>query len=245
MINQVHCLCLDKRQNLWPKIEEDCERLTGLKVNKFIVGDGKNKNLKYDYVDSKDKSLWNLLKSPAQHSYLGHANAFLAHKQLFSKIYEKYRPKNAWNVPNKGNILFLEDDCLFLNRFEEIYNNEDIQDFLSQKDFDILFLGWWKKFYKVDSVDGNLIEQAWCDDKKFGITRELSTTHNKISGLHGAVINSSFLKVLANVERGPIDSFINENLDKYRVFYIYPKIIHTISTWSYCENHDEPRSELE
>ena len=209
------CLCLDKRKELISQLEEQVNRLLGLTLNKFWCGDGKDSDIHYDKIDIEiDPSQY--MNAPGRNHY----NAFLSHKKLFREASK-----------NGETILFLEDDAYIIESRISLF--EEIEKFIREMDFDALYLGWWQEKYPGDSSDCDEYEEGWLKGD-FGVKRAINQYVN-ICGLHGVVLSSKFAAKLSKAPYGPIDSFINSNLENFKIYYLYPKLIHTKNVYSFCE----------
>jgi hypothetical protein len=219
-IDAVYSLCLDKRQHLIPALEKQVNEYLGMPLNKFWCGSGEDKSITYDRVDTA-------VPAGVRMDAAGkaHYNAFECHKKIFRKA-----------LTLNQTILALEDDSYLIpSRFKKVFFSEKVQEAIDDpKSFDALYLGWWQEKYPGDSSDCNEHEQEWKENEVFGVKRARPQYVN-ICGLHGVVLSKNFLPKLIVANRGPIDSYINHNLERFKIFYTYPKIIHTLNTYSFCE----------
>lgn len=215
-IDAAVCLCLDKRENEWRNLIEQGKQFN-LDIHPFICGDGSCKDLVYSKVDEKDPdvSMWGYGRPGyKQHHY----NAFKCHQKIISLA--KYAQFN--------NILILEDDAYITDRFSEVLNNLEKINAIPEQ-FDILYLGWWVG-HETDQMNESL-ETLWNDNKICGIRKAY-----QIGGLHGALINSSMFDTILNMQPiDPIDCQLNKIHRNINSYYIFPKVIHTKTTYSYCE----------
>ena len=239
MIKTIHMLSLDKRKEFWPKIEQDCKEILGLEINKFICGDGTDTTLKYDHIDSKDDSLWNYLVRPATHSYRMHANAFLCHKKMFTRILQTISQDEM-----DTKFIFLEDDIYWIkNRWNSL--SEYGWDYIKNGEYDILFLGWQAKEHPNDLSDDLESVEAYWRLTGQGDIAKCTKDGPRVSGFHAVVLNGYSIAHLAQLNKGPVDSYINEYMLDMEVYYIRPKIIRSKTCFSYCEQKWQPRSQLQ
>lgn len=233
-IDKIVMLSLDKRQSLWPSIERSVEELFMTSVNKFVVGDGSKPDLQYDLLDNTDKSyLWSLLYSPAEHSYKGHANAFLSHKAIFNRcIAEGLR-----------NVLFLEDDIYFPSRFTRIFFSQEVQNFIRSSSWDAIYLGWQAREYNSDTDNIERIESLW-KDKSISSIERVIPMYASISGLHAILLSKKLINMLAKLQKGPMDTFLQQNMDWLKLYYIAPKVVGSLPSYSWCEQKWQDRNPL-
>lgn len=232
-IDKVTCLCFDKRKELWPRLSEQVKRTVGKDLELFIAGDGQDADLKYDHIDTNELRgpfLYNLNK--------GHYNAFLCHKKMAQRAIEE----------DVKNVLFLEDDAHIVEDRAILLRMPQVTTFIDSDSWDVIYLGWWQKLTQDGSEDRDDLEKRWRENKEWGLSyidRPPAVAH-EICALHGLLINRSFLPIIANAPAGPIDSFLLHNFDnmKIRAMFMWPKIVHVSSGWSYCENSFAKRSDI-
>lgn len=224
-------MCLDKRKELWTQLKEDCEQL-GMTFEPFIVGDGLDKNLTYNKTNvippSNQKFLHILSK--------GHYNAFTSHKQMAKEALEQ----------NLEYVLFMEDDAYIIKeRFLKFM--EEFKIFEQQnKNWDAIYVGWWMQNKNDGSGNIKGIEKWYSRYKKVCIETILRKPiiTNEISGLHGILLKPTVLEFIKNCTFGPIDAALNRNLDIFNMYATYPKVMHTKSTFSYCDESFSKREIL-
>lgn len=234
LIDCTYMLSLDKRRSLWPAIENSVQELLMMPLNKFVMGDGSDKELHYDLLDSHDKDyLWSLLYSPAEHSYRGHSNAFIGHREIFRKcLAEKY-----------NTVLILEDDVYFPSRFSKIFFSNEVQNFIRRETWDGIYLGWQAREYEQDSDCINRIESMWENYGHFSVERVVPM-YASISGLHAIILNKKLIKILSELEKGPVDTFLQKNMSWLKLWYVAPKVVGSLPSFSWCENKWQPREVL-
>jgi hypothetical protein len=241
MIDSAWVLHLDKRwkenSGIVVQLQNDINKYLGLELNIFFAGDGSVSEIDYDHIDSKDPNLWNFLVRPAQHSFIFHANAFLCHKKIFNRILKDL----TINDYNKKFLICEDDAYLINNRWNSL--SEEGWDFINNGDYDVLFLGWQGKENPGDSDDMERAETYYQWTGQGNIER-CTKDGPKISGLHGIVMNGYAIDHLSRINKGPVDSYINEYMLDMEVYYIRPKIIGSKAGFSYCENKWQDRSEL-
>ncbi len=96
-IDLVICSCVDRREKEIEFVKEVANRIS-LNITYLISGNGKNTNLKYDYIDNPNISK-------------------IANVTLFLKFSKEYARKLQPET-----VLFLEDDVTFTKDFWEILN---------------------------------------------------------------------------------------------------------------------------
>lgn len=227
----VKCLCLDKRKELWMQLKEDCERL-GMTFSPFITGEGLDKDLTYSRTNVDVPKNLKFLYNPSR----GHYNAFLSHKKMAEEALSE----------NRDYVLFMEDDAYIIEeRFAKFV--EEFKIFEQENEsWDAIYAGWWMQ----DKNDGTgniaAIERWYNYHKKVCIepVLRMPAITNEISGLHGIILKPPILECIKNCSLGPIDSILNKSLHIFNMYAAYPKVIHTKSTFSYCENSFTQRETL-
>lgn len=236
MIDKIVCLGLDKRKNLWPSLETQIKKYFNKKLDIFIAGNGDDLSIRYNHIDIDYQG--EPFVYGTEKTIKSHFNAYLCHKKI---AYEAY-------TENINKLLFLEDDSYLINsRFEKIFFSDKMHKFLQRSDWDVLYLGWWQTKTDGVSEDREDLEEKWKKNEDFGIdiVERPPKMKQEICGLHGIIFNKNFIPIIANAPYGPIDSFLNRNLDNIRAYYVWPKIIHIHSTWSYCEQGFFKRQEIQ
>jgi len=238
MIDAIYCLCIDKRKSMWDSLEEDIRIVLNRPMRKFIAGLGKDRTLQYNHIDLPySKDMHRYCTYGNEKTIKHHANAFLCHKKIF-----KEAQLRAYN-----NILFVEDDARFLReRFRPIFFSYKIQSFLNSNNWDIVYLGWWLKLTPEGTEDREDLELRWKNNREFNIEPVPSppAVAHKICGLHGILVHHRIFDHLAGAAWGPMDSYIHHNSDNFNLYYIWPKIIHTPSNFSECEQAYFNRNKL-
>lgn len=228
-IDRAHMLCLDQR---WKTRAHDIYDMQqrfekmGIEFKVFIAGDGAHFN-KYDYVDEKnpDVSKWLYGLQGKKHH---HWNALQCHKRMLMEA-RRHGCKN---------VLMLEDDAYLTSRFEEIWPKvaatEQVQD------FHLLYLGWW---IGDENDEWNILcEKNWAERCTISLERA-----NQVGGLHGCLVDSSLYEpLIESADIAPIDFQLNRSGSHGMLnsWVVCPKLIHTRTTFSFCEGQVIPRNEL-
>lgn len=215
-IDAAVCLCLDRREEEWRELIKQAKPY-GINIHPFICGDGSNKNLTYFRVDEKDPdtSRWGYGRPGYKHH---HYNAFKCHQKIISLA----------KVAGFSNVLILEDDAYILDRFNDVLDKLEETSSIPEN-FDILYLGWWVG-HETDAKN-RVYENLWEQYRLCGVIKA-----TQVGGLHGALINSSMFDTILNMEPiDPIDCQLNKIHSKINSFYVFPKVIHTKTMYSYCE----------
>lgn len=229
-VDKAACLCLDKRKDEWEDLREQCES-KGIKFDPFVVGDGKILDIEmYDRVDDKYPPIenWgygNEITKPR------HCNAFLSHQSMIRKALSE----------DAENVLLLEDDAYFTDRYDDVMNKLAPQ--IEELDYDMLYLGWWIGY--EDDEWNVKVEREYTEEGKVGIGR-IKDAHFTCGGLHGVVVKRKILEYLRQMAPiDPIDSLLNRYFHKkIHSYYVYPKVIHDKGIFSNCEQAPCPRSHL-
>ncbi len=242
MIDSAWVLHLDKRwkenSGIVIQLQNDIHKYLNLELNIFFAGDGSVSEIDYNHIDSKDPNLWNYLVRPAEHSYIFHANAFLSHKKIFNRILQNLSVDNY----DKKFLICEDDICLIQNRWENL--SKENWDFINNGDYDVCYLGWQGKEKIGDFGDDmDRIENLYKLNHTFDFAK-CTKDGPRISGLHGVAMNGYTIAHLAQLNKGPVDSYINEYMLDMEVYYIRPKIVGSLAGFSYCEQKFQPRSEL-
>lgn len=221
-VDAVICLCLDKRKELWRNLEADAlARNWNFKT--FIVGDGTDDELVYDWVDPPipDNLKWGAGNPSLQYR---HYYAFKSHAKML-----EYCKKN-----NYSSVLFMEDDAYITNRFNHIeqiiVNSKEYEDL----DWHLLYLGWWigGDRNKEPADINNQIEEQY----KNGIVQIRKM--RACGGLHGVIIKSTMFDWLLSFPAvNNIDCQLDNYHDLIKSYYVAPKIIHTQTAYSFTEGY--------
>ena len=170
---------------------------------------------------------------------MSHYNAFLSHQKIFQRAYNE----------NVDRLLLLEDDAYIIESRMHIWNSEATQDFIKNGYWDLLYLGWWMTRSNQEGLSGDRedLELAYREHGDCGILPVPRPPYIKheVCGFHGVLINGHFLEVLTDISTGPYDGIVNKNFDRINAYYMYPKLIHTKTTWSYCENAELKRFNIQ
>ena len=236
-IKKAYCLCLDKREEHWLDLKEQCES-KGLEFNRFLVGKGEIfPKEEYDLIDNPVPdnldNIWNYgghtKDSPEEvlEKKTHHYNAFLSHQAMAKKALEDGNEK----------VLFLEDDSYFTERFDEIVKK--LEDKVSNMEYDVLYLGWWIGD-EGDEFNEN-IEKIWNKERSAAIGKV-----SRIGGLHGVIFSRNMLDIITRLDPiDPIDSQLYRFFhDKIESYFIAPKIIHDKGIFSECEQSTTTRTKL-
>lgn len=219
MINDIICLCLDKRKDLWTSLEADCaEKIPQAKFHKFIVGDGCH-DLVYNHVDPAGNVPSTWMWGDGIQAWR-HYCAFLSHKEII-----KYAINN-----NIDNFLLLEDDAHILRRYNNVMSQIQLP-----KEWDIIYLGWHAFEYENHKFAGtNLrIEEQYKKDGRAYIQELI-----QCGGLFAALINKTLYRTILRLpEIAPIDSQINllKFNNSIKAYNVIPMSIYTKSGISNCE----------
>jgi len=193
------CLCLDKREESWLELEADLDKV-GIKMDRFIVGDGKTLDCEYNLIDTNE------IPAFMDKSYLGAStnyatwyerpNAYNAFKSHI-KIIEQAREEGC------KNILMLEDDSILTNDFAEIFEE------LPSKGWDALYLGWF------GSNNTELYKHGE------------NTAARRVGGFHGVIVNHTMFDLICEAPPvAPLDNIVGTRLSNHFTYYVCtPKII--------------------
>lgn len=223
MIDRIVCLGLDKRKDMWPKLQEQVQRCFGMPLEIFVAGDGDDPELKYDHIDTH-----NIGSDFIYTRSKGHYNAYLCHKKIFAKA-----------IADRANsILFLEDDAYIVEDRIHLLFDQKCQHIIQNSLWDLIYLGWWQKRAGYVSEDREDLEDVWKRYQLFNIepVPHVPFLQHETCGLHGVIIRQPLLRWLANAAYGPIDCFLHQHFNEINAYFMWPKVVHTYSTWSYCEN---------
>lgn len=221
-IDKASVLCLDKRL---PEREEDVLNMKahfeamGTDFNVFLAGCEGNYPIEaYDYWDEEDPDVsgWGYGIPGLKHH---HYNAFGCHMKMLRRA--KYE--------GRENLLMLEDDAYVTDRFTEIWDIIKLAPVL--QDYDLLYLGWW---VGDEHDQWNLqAEQNWKENGVIDIVNA-----RQVGGLHGCLVHNRMFDTLLNLpQNNPVDYQLNARggHDHLNSYIVLPKIIHTRTTFSYCE----------
>jgi len=232
MIDKITCLSYDKRKDMWPPLKKQVLDIFGKPLEMFIGGDGLDRDIKYDHLDMPVPPNIQFLYTANK----GHYNAFLCHRKMAQRAIDE----------GVNNVLFLEDDAYFIEERVPFLRNDDFEEFTQSTAWDICYLGWWQKKTADSSENRDDLEELYSTYGHYGISpvdRPPVVAH-EICALHGLLINKHFLPAIANAPIGPIDSYLHHNFDKINAWFLYPKLIHVHSTFSYCEGSHAERKKL-
>lgn len=207
------CLSLDKRKDLWKRLESDCY-YKDYNFDPFIVGDGNDNSLRYDRLDTNELP-------PAFHQSINYPTwwkrpnayqAWLSHKEMMKKCLRE----------KMGSVLFLEDDSTFTKNFDDII--PIVEDFAISNEWDMFYLGSYAKPIDVMFVHPNIIKLGG----------------QPAGGFHAVCLKRHIMEKLINFPPyGPFDWLCQQYLHKiYKCFAVCPSIIKQSSGWSFVE--DQP-----
>jgi hypothetical protein len=201
-IDKAICLCLDTRQEHWLELEEDLGGV-GIKMERFIAGDGQTLDCEYDMIDTNEIPP-KMEDSSTYGSWWTRPNAYNAFK-CHIKMFEKALEDGCERV------LMLEDDAILTNDFEKHLKNIDVDG------WDALYLGWYQSDRTEFHIHGN---------PRAGVESHYSSARY-IGGLHGVVVDKSMLPILVNAPPlGPMDNLIGTGLcNSFNYRIVNPQII--------------------
>ena len=234
-IKKAYCLCLDKREEHWLDLKQQCES-KGLEFNRFLVGRGEIFDPdEYDRIDLNEPPIdrWRYgghktdTTEEIKTKKIKHCNAFLSHQAMAKKALEDGDEK----------VLFLEDDAYFTERFDTIVKH--LEPSIKDMQYDMLYLAWWMG----DEGDefNEEIEKSWREDGGVGVGKVYKT-----GGLHGVIISRKMLDIITRLDPfNPIDSQLSIFFhDKIESYFIAPKVIHDKGIFSECEQNIVKRMKL-
>lgn len=198
-IEKAVCLCLDKRKESWIELEADLHKV-GIKMDRFIVGDGKTLDCEYDLIDTNDTPDFikesDLGSSTTYGTWYNRPNAYNAFKSHI-KIIKQAREEGC------KNILMLEDDSILTNDFVEIFEE------LPSTGWDALYLGWF------GSDNTELYKHGQ------------NTAAKRIGGFHGVIVNHTMFDLICDAPHvAPLDEIVGTRLANHFIYYVCsPKII--------------------
>jgi len=232
-IEKAFCLCIDKRQEYWEDLENQCI-LKGIPFEKFVTGNGKIlPQHMYDYIDDPDPKIdtWTY-GHPDNGTWVNHYNAFISHQRIIQRAKDQ----------RLENLLMLEDDAYFTDRYNFVLSsidhhfegNEPLQ-------WDMIYFGWW--IGHEDDEWNQEIETTFTDKKFTALARVFTNT----GGLHGVLINNTIYDLLLRLNPiAPIDMQLNtlyhQGPRSIKSWVVIPKIIHDKGLFSECEQNESPRS---
>jgi len=234
-IKKAYCLCLDKREEHWLDLKQQCES-RGLEFNRFLVGKGEIFDPdEYDRIDLDNPPIENWrygghetdTEELIEAKKISHCNAFLSHQDMAKKALED----------GDERVLFLEDDSYFTERFDEVVEKAWPQ--VENLKYDMLYLAWWIGDEGDEFNDG--VEEIWKEERSVGIGQVI-----RVGGLHGVIISRKVLDIITRLEPiNPIDAQLSKFFhNKIRSHFIVPKIIHDKGIFSECEQSTLVRAKL-
>jgi hypothetical protein len=233
-IESVWIAALDKRKQMVLDLEPQVEKYLGLNLNTFWSGDGSHEEVPYDRIDFSRETAERYSNYGAGEGRARHGNAFLSHRQMFRKILVNNYCNNA---------LILEEDIFFIeDRWNTIFHQKELQDLIDDQFVDAVYFGWQAKAYAGDSDDLNEVEEMWKQGHYY--FPRVQHMYNNISGLHAILIKRRLLDKLARLDMGPVDSYLGQNIDRYNMYYVCPKIIGSLASYSNAEGRWQDRSIL-
>ena len=134
-IDKAFCLCIDKRQEHWEDLENQCI-LKGIPFEKFVAGGGEVlPPHMYDYIDDPDPKVdtWTY-GHPDDGTWINHYNAFISHQRLIQRAKDQ----------RLENFLMLEDDAYFTDRYNFVLSSIS-HHFEGDEplEWDMIYFGWW------------------------------------------------------------------------------------------------------
>jgi len=212
----IQVLCLDKRKELWSTLLQELE-LVSDNIHPFFTGDGeilpKDQYNKINW-DRKYMGSWGYGNS--DETRWRHWNACISHKLMIERA-----KTNNWDK-----FLMCEDDIYITSRFERVWNG--VKDKIP--DFDLLYLGYWRP-NEEDGYDKEH-EDNFKEKNIVGIDKM-----DRAGGLHAVIINSTMYDFILSLPAvNPLDSQLNAYHSKLRSYFVFPKILHVKSNFSFCEN---------
>lgn len=192
------CLSLDLRSNEWEELENQVKALDG-KFEQFIVGKGKvlPKEM-YDRIDDPNQDL-----GPWNRTYTHNAfHCHYSHRAMFEKLKRE-------GVGPDDKILLMEDDCRFMDGFQE--SAQKAQDDIDRLniDWDLLYLG------------GN---HTWSTTKP--VTENLFKLLGGTYCFHATAIKGRMIDHLLSLPKtGPFDWLTSlETQKKYDCYALWPNL---------------------
>lgn len=235
-IECVYLAALDKRKHMVPTLREQVKKYLNLPLEVFWSGNGEDPDIKYNRIDwPASPELFKHCSYGAGEGRRNHANAFLSHRVMFDHILN-----DGYN-----NALILEEDIYFVDdRWNKIYKSEYIQEFINAEScWDAIYFGYQMMEYPGDTDDLESAESAWRDEGTYNISR-VQPSYVNISGLHAILLNRRLLERLSNIEVGPMDSYLGQNMNRFKLFYCRPKLIGALASFSCAEGRFQSRSTL-
>lgn len=231
MIDKVVCLGYDKRKDMWAKLADQVNRCLHKHLEIFIAGDGQDQELKYDHIDTN-----NIGNDFIYTRNKSHYNAYLCHKEIFTQAVQD----------GVNTLLFLEDDAYIIEDRVHLLWEYKCHKIITSDCWDIIYLGWWQKRAGYVSEDREDLEDVWKRYQLFNIepVPHVPFLQHETCGLHGVLLRAPLIKQLSHAQYGPIDSFLHKHFSTIDAYFMWPKVIHTYSTWSYCENDMCHRNEI-
>jgi hypothetical protein len=211
-VDKVICLVLDEREQQRHRIAGEWSK-KGISVEFFIVGNGCNTDLTYDYVDEPHLPpiYSNSIQYPTWHKRPSVYNAWKSHKKMMERCLES----------NGETFLFLEDDSFIEEDFDEIWSKT--HNFFSANKWDAIYLGCYH-------------------NNNGGIPSYTKTNNEHIlklrgsGGLHGVIFKRSIIQNLVNMlPLGPFDWTFGQQHSIYNVYTVHPCIVSQLSGWSFIE----------
>lgn len=228
MIDKCYILALDKRKELWNGLYNEC-LLREFPTKLFIVGDGSDSSLKYDFVDPIETNpRWAWGEGISGHR---HYCAFLSHRRIIMDAV-----KNNYNT-----IMLLEDDSYFIEpRFSEHW--PEVSQFIDNTEFDILKLGYHAWSYENHLMTGQnlVIEEEYA---RYGNLDFISIP--QCGGLFACIIKKSLFTTILNMApMAPIDHQLNLYRHKIIKYNTIPMLCYVKSCFSNCEDQFIQRDSL-
>lgn len=230
-IESVWIAALDKRKQMVEECETQVETYLGLPLNKFWSGDGSHSDIPYDRIDVANAAAYSCYG--VDEGRTKHGNAFLSHKHMFKTILSQ----------GYNNALILEEDIFFVeDRWKTIFPQPELQNLIDDDGVHAVYLGWQAKAYCGDSDDLNEVEEMWKQGHYY--FPRVQHMYNNISGLHAILLKKPLIERLSKLAVGPMDTYLGQNVDRYNMYYVCPKIIGSLASYSNAEGRWQDRSTL-
>ncbi len=231
LFDHTFILSLDKREEHWSRLWEECDR-RGWPTTNFVGGDGSYDDIEYDWIDINNPHYVEGFRYGHNlQSKLSHFNALQCHKNIIEDA-KRSRFKS---------FLMLEDDAYLTERFDEVL--QGVEKGLENLDWEMLYLGYYVGDFENDMFAGNNLsrEHEWKTNKKCGI-KKVETC----GGFHGVIIkNRVYDFILELSDLAPLDMQLNEYHHLIKSYLVYPCVIAPRNgLYSNCEQRTVSRDQL-